>query len=114
MKCKHELEDGYVAVSLSGKLMGGPDFEKIHGEIKELVENGHKQFLFNFEKVSWINSTGVGIMVSCYHSITAAEGRMVICGANERVTNIYYVSQLDKVFETHASCDEAIAALTAG
>lgn len=112
MKCKHQLEDGYVAVSLSGKLTGGPAFEKIHGEIKELLEKGHKQFLFNFAKVDWINSTGVGIMVSCYHSITSLEGRMVICGANDRVTNVYYVSQLDKIFETYASCDEAITALS--
>ena len=112
MKFKRQMEDGYVGLVLSGKVMGGPDFEKFHGEIKDLVEQGHRKFLFDFKKVDWINSTGVGIIVSCYQSIRAVEGRLVICGANKRVKNIYYVSQLDKVFETYDGCDEAVAALT--
>jgi anti-sigma B factor antagonist len=112
MKYKRQLEDGYVALVLSGKVMGGPDFERFHGEVKDLVAENHRKFLFDFSKVDWINSTGVGIIVSCYQSIRAADGRLVICGANKRVKNIYYVSQLDKVFETYDDCAAAIAALT--
>lgn len=114
MKFKRQLEDGYVGLILTGKVMGGPDFEKFHNEVKELVEQGHRNFLFDFAKVDWINSTGVGIIVSCYQSIRAAAGRLVICGANKRVRNVYYVSQLDKVFETYDECSEAVAALKKG
>jgi anti-sigma B factor antagonist len=107
MKFKHEIEDGVVVLALSGKVMGGPDFEKFHGEIKNLIEDGHRYFLLDFSKVDWINSTGIGIMVSAFHSIKAAEGRMVICGANKRVRGIYYVSKLDKIFETFDDCAAA-------
>jgi anti-sigma B factor antagonist len=89
--------------------MGGPDFEKFHGEIKALIDAGHRNFLLDFGKVDWINSTGIGIMVSAFHSIKAAEGRMVICGANKRVRGIYYVSKLDSIFETYDDCGEARA-----
>jgi anti-sigma B factor antagonist len=107
MKYKYEIEDGLVILSLSGKVMGGPHFEKFHGQIKDLIAEDHKLFLFDFGKVDWINSTGIGIMVSAFHSIKAAEGRMVICGANKRVRGIYYVSKLDQIFDTFDECDEA-------
>jgi anti-sigma B factor antagonist len=112
MKFKHEIADGVVHMYLSGKVMGGPDFEKFHGAIKELLADGNTRFLLDFGKVDWINSTGIGIMVSAFHSIKAAEGRMVICGANKRVRGIYYVSKLDQIFETFDDCSEARKSLT--
>ena len=111
MKFKAKSEGDVTVMALSGNVMGGPDYEKFHGEIKELIEKGGRKFLIDFSKVSWINSTGLGIMVSAYHSIRAADGRMVICGANKRVRGIYYVSQLDKVFETFETAEEGLAAL---
>ena len=111
MKFKQEIDDGIVVLSLSGKIMGGPDFEKFHGEIKQLIADGHRLFLFDFSKVDWINSTGIGIMVSAFHSIKASDGRMVICGANKRVRSIYYVSKLDQIFETYDDCGRANAAI---
>ncbi|MFO7654700.1 MAG: STAS domain-containing protein [Candidatus Krumholzibacteriia bacterium] len=114
MRYKYESQGGdLVVLTLSGKVMGGPDFEKFHADVKNLVEEGHRRFLLDFSKVDWINSTGIGIMVSAFHSIKAAEGRMVICGANKRVRGIYYVSKLDQIFETFDSCDEAMRALQA-
>ena len=107
MKFKYEIEDGVVVLNLAGKIMGGPDFEKFHGQIKDLVGAGNKLFLLDFSKVDWINSTGIGIMVSAFHSIKAADGRMVICGANKRVRSIYYVSKLDQIFETYDDCGQA-------
>lgn len=111
MKFKQEIDDGVVVMSLAGKIMGGPDFQKFHGEIKTLIGGGERLFLFDFSKVDWINSTGIGIMVSCFHSIKAADGRMVICGANKRVRSIYYVSKLDQIFETYDACEQAMASL---
>jgi anti-sigma B factor antagonist len=105
------MEGDIVVMTLSGKVMGGPDYEKFHGEIKGLIEQDHRKFLFDFSGVNWINSTGIGIIVAVYHSIKAAEGRMVICGANKRVRSIYYVSQLDKIFESFETRDEALAAI---
>ena len=105
--------DGDIVIStLSGNIMGGPDYERFHGEVKDLIEQGRRQFLFDFGGVKWVNSTGVGIMVSVYTSLRSAEGRMVICKANERVRGTYYVSQLDNIFETFDTVEEGMKALT--
>jgi len=113
MKFKGKTEGDVLIMSLSGKIMGGPDFEKFHEQVKNMVAEGHRKFLFDMTGATWLNSTGMGIMVSAHISITGAEGRLVICGANKRIKGIYYVSQLDKVFETFDTVAEGMAALAA-
>lgn len=114
MRYKSKAEGDVLVMKMSGKIMGGPDFEKFHQHVKDLVAEGHRKFLIDMSGAVWLNSQGVGIMVSAYISITSAEGRMVICGANKRIRGIYYVSQLDKIFATYDTVDEGMAALAAG
>lgn len=111
MKAKFEREGDIVSVAMSGNIMGGPDFEAFHGEVKSYLEQGDRRFLFDFGGVKWINSTGVGIMVSVYLSIKNAEGRMVVCRPNERVRGTYFISQVSTLFETFDTLEEGRAAL---
>ena len=111
MKFKLKQEGDVVITSLSGNVMGGPDSDKFHAAIKEKLDAGSRKFLFDFSAVKWINSTGLGIIVSAHFSIGNAEGRLVICGSNKRVEGIYYVTQLEKIFETFETAEEGIAAL---
>lgn len=110
MKIKQNAKGDVMVLELSGKVMGGPDYEKFHNEIKGLIAEGHKKYLIDFSSVGWINSTGIGILVSIRQSICNAEGALKLCSLNDRSLSVFYVSQLDKVFETHAGCEEALAA----
>jgi len=108
-KIKQKPQGDVMVLALTGKIMGGPDYDKFHGEVKDLIAAGTRKFVLDFSGVDWINSTGIGILVGTFHSIKAADGRMAICSPNDRVLSIYYVSQLDKIFEVFASCEEAVA-----
>lgn len=114
MKYQFKTEDELTTVTLSGNVMGGPDYEPFHGHVKELIEGGARRFLFDFGGVKWINSTGVGIMVSAYTSVKSAEGRMVICRPNERVRGTYFISKLGDVFEMFETVEEGRKALAEG
>jgi len=94
MKIKQNPQDNVMVLELSGKIMGGPDFDKFKGEITDLVEGGYKNLILDMSGVPWINSTGLGILITGYHSIKAAEGTMKICNVKERVLSIFYISQL--------------------
>jgi anti-sigma B factor antagonist len=109
VKIKKNWKDDVMVLELSGKVMGGPDYEKFHSEIKGLLQEGVRRFVLDFSGVGWINSTGVGILVGAYQSIRNAEGVLKICSPNERVLSVYYISQLDKVFDLYESCEEALA-----
>ena len=109
MKIKQSLQGDVMVLKISGKIMGGPDHEKFQSEVKELVAEGHVDVLLNMSKVSWVNSTGLGILVSAFHTLKKNSGRLKICEVNERIDNILNVAQLKLVFETFDQCEEALA-----
>ena len=109
MKTNRNPQGKVMVLELSGKIMGGPDHDKFKGEIKQLIEEGYKDIVLDFAGVPWINSTGLGILISGYHSIKNAEGTMKICSVKERVLSIFYISQLENIFDVFETREEAIA-----
>ncbi len=109
MKIKQNPQDEVMVLELSGKIMGGPDFDKFKDEIAKVVEGGFKKVVLDLSGVPWINSTGLGILITGYHSIKAADGQLKICSVKERVLSIFYISQLENIFDVFETREEAIA-----
>ncbi len=109
MKIKQKARGDVMVLQLSGKIMGGEDNDLFHNEIKSLINDGYVDILLNMSKVSWINSTGLGILVSAYHTLKKNGGQMKICEVSDRIDNILNVTQLKLVFETYESEDKAMA-----
>ena len=109
MNIKQNLKGDVMVLNLSGKIMGGPDHDKFQGEIKELINDGHVDILLDMHKVNWVNSTGLGILVSAFHTLKKNGGRLKICKVSDRIDNILNVTQLKLVFETFEDCQEALA-----
>lgn len=100
MKIKHRNEGEVTVLELSGKIMGGDDFDLFKNTIDGLVEKGQVDVLLNMSKVKWINSTGLGLIVSAYSSLIKNGGRMKVCQVSDRIDNIFHVTQLELLFET--------------
>ncbi|MBC8425496.1 STAS domain-containing protein [bacterium] len=110
MRFKTSRQDDVTIVVVSGKIMGGPDRDKFHDEIKKLINEGNLKVLLDFDKVPWINSTGLGILISGYASLKQAGGRLMICNVNDRVLSLFYTAQLHDIFETHEDKTKALEA----
>ena len=109
MKTTRSPQGKIMVLEMSGKIMGGPDHDRFKEEIKALIEEGYKDVVLDFAGVPWINSTGLGILISGFHSLRAAEGTMKICAVKERVLSIFYISQLQNVFAVFPTRAEALA-----
>lgn len=109
MKIKQKAVGDVMVLQLSGKIMGGEDHEAFHSEIKTLIKEGYVDVLLNMSKVNWINSTGLGVLVSAYHTLKKNGGQMKICEVSDRIDNILNVTQLKLVFETYDSEEKALA-----
>ena len=108
MKLKRIPAEKAMVLEISGKIMGGPDHDRFKDEIKALVEEGHLHVVLDFSSVPWINSTGLGILISGYHSLRAADGSMKICNVTSRVMSIFYISQLENIFQVFPTREEAL------
>jgi len=100
MKIHREDSGGVTILRLNGKLMGGPDAEGFQKLVKELVEAGRKQVLVDMGKVSWVNSTGLGILISGYTTLRNAGGTLKLVGVNKRIDQIFMVTKLHTIFES--------------
>jgi anti-anti-sigma factor len=112
VKIKRRETGEVMILDLSGKIMGGDDFDLFRSTVDKLMEEGHVDILLNMKKVKWINSTGLGLLVSAYTSLVKNGGRMKIAEVSERIDNILHVTQLELIFETFTDEKEALATFT--
>jgi anti-sigma B factor antagonist len=112
LKIKQKAAGDVMALHLSGKIMGGEDHELFTTEIKSLINEGYVDILLCMSKVNWINSTGLGVLVSGFHTLKKNGGQMKICEVSDRIDNILNVTQLKLVFETYDSEEKALASFT--
>jgi anti-sigma B factor antagonist len=110
---QRELQ-GTVVLDLQGKLTGGPEAEQIRATFKELVNDGKKHIIVNLRKVDWINSTGLGILISGYTSVRKAGGDLVLCNVGDRIDSILYVTKLNLLFHAFESESDAAEYLKKG
>ena len=108
MKFTREEKDGTVILRLEGKLMGGPDAEAFNEVLRTLIHEGEKNFLVNLGGVKWVNSTGLGILISGYTTAKRAGGELKLLRVSERIETIFMVSKLYTVFESYDDEDQAI------
>ena len=106
---KQTIQDDVVVLTISGNLMGGDETKEVHEKVKSLLADGRKKFVIDLSKVKWLNSSGLGVLISCLTSVQNADGALKISGATEKVKSLFIMTKLITVFDAYPSVDEAIA-----
>jgi len=109
MKIKERERDGVVVLEVSGKIMGGPDSELFSTTLKSLVHEKKFRVLVDLGNVTWVNSTGLGILISGYSTMKRNSGEMKLVNVSDRIDSIFMVTKLYSVFDSFKTEDEAIA-----
>ena len=112
MKIKERKRDGVAILEMSGKLMGGPDAEAFDETLKTLIHEGCCNVIVSMEKVKWVNSTGLGILIAAYTSINDAGGHFKLANISDRIESILMVTKLSGIFEAYETEEEALASFS--
>lgn len=108
MKIERKSEGKHaVVLSLAGTIQGGPDAEHLQTAIRDLVAEGRPHVLLDLQGVTWISSTGLGILIGGHTSLRRAGGSLKIVNLTERVESLFAVTKLNLVFEVYS--DEVTA-----
>jgi anti-sigma B factor antagonist len=109
---KYSISEQYntVIITLKGNVMGGPAASGFHEEIKGLIEKGKTNVVGDLSKVKFMNSSGLGNMISALTSLRNAGGDFKICGASDRIESLLMVTKLITVFNHYKTLDEAVKA----
>jgi anti-sigma B factor antagonist len=102
-------EDGHTIIEVGGEIdvYTAP---RLRDKITELVGNGEYNLVIDMEKVDFLDSTGLGVLVGGLKRVRAHEGSLRLVCTQERILKIFRITGLTKVFPIHSSVDEAVAA----
>ncbi len=106
MKFTDTLEGELVIIEISGKIMGGEETTMFHGRIHEYIKLNKKNFLINLKKVEWMNSVGLGMLISALTTVRNAGGRLVLANI-DKIESILTITRLISVFDHYDSVAEA-------
>ncbi len=79
--------------------------------LKNAFEGGAKNILVDMGKVRFIDSSGLGVLVSGFKNSVAHKGRMALSGLQEQVRSMFELTRLHRVFDIYEERDQALAAL---
>jgi len=112
MKFDDFVESDIVVLDISGKIMGGEETTMFHGKIHEYISGNKKNFVVDMAKVDWMNSVGLGMLISALTTVKNAGGRLVLTNIT-KIESILTITRLISVFEHYDSRDAAIASFSA-
>ncbi len=109
MKLTDRTENGVVILQPKGKIMGGPDASLLHDKLREYLEADTKKVVIDLSEVDWMNSTGLGILISTFTTMRNHEGELKLANVTEKIQSLLTITKLGTVFESYNSVDEALA-----
>ncbi|RKX29383.1 MAG: anti-sigma factor antagonist [Candidatus Zixiibacteriota bacterium] len=112
MKFDDFVEGKVVILDVSGKIMGGDETTMFHGKIHEYITSNNKNIVVDLAKVDWMNSVGLGMLISALTTVKNAGGRLVLANIT-KIESILTITRLITVFEHYDSREEAIKSFAA-
>lgn len=83
--------------------------EKVKGEVEAKLKEGEvKNLIINLEKVTFIDSSGLGVIIAVYKKVSVSNGRMYIVGAQPNVKRILVLSGVSRLIPVCATEQEVI------
>ncbi len=112
MKLNDRVLEGVCILEPSGKIMGGPDATMLHEKLHECVDTGVKRVVVDLSKVDWVNSTGLGILISGLTTLRNHGGELKLANVTEKIQSLLTITKLVTVFETFDTVESAVKSFT--
>jgi anti-sigma B factor antagonist len=96
-----------TVVDVSGRITLGEGASALRDLLRDLNAKGDKKILLNLGEVSYIDSSGIGELVSAFTSVSNAGGTLKLLSLTKRVQDLLQITKLYTVFDVHD--DEAHA-----
>lgn len=99
-------------VDVAGRITLGEGSSALRDSLRDMVAKNHKKILLNLGEVSYIDSSGIGELVSGFTSVTNSGGQLKLLGLTKRVKDLLQITKLYTVFDVHEEESSAIRSFT--
>ena len=111
LKITNREIDGVNVLVLDGRVVFGEETSSVRDQIKTLLAAGKKKLVLNMEKVSFVDSTGLGMLVGVRQSAQTAGAQLRLSNVEARYSELLKMTQLWPLFDVSATEAEAIRAM---
>jgi len=108
MRIKTSEKYSAVVIDLKGNVIGGPDSEKFSKLLHDLLDEGKKHVVVNLGSVKFMNSSGLGMLISGFTTMKNGGGSLILANATEKINSLLVITKLITIFENFESVDEAV------
>jgi anti-sigma B factor antagonist len=95
-------------IDVSGRITLGEGSSTLRDALRGLVAQGQKKILLNLGEVSYIDSSGIGELVSGFTSVTNSGGELKLLNLTKRVKDLLQITKLYTVFDVHETEASAV------
>jgi anti-sigma B factor antagonist len=102
-----KTETDVVVMDIAGRLAAGETGLRFRGELQRYITEGSEKFLINLGKVSYIDSSGLGELITSHNSLRNRGGAVKLLNPTKRIRDLLQMTKLLGVFEIFE--DETVA-----
>ena len=99
MKVQTKIVDNHVNVAIEGDLIGDQNGVELLNVVEAEIAKGYSNIIVDFSEVRYMNSTGLGVLITLFAKVKREQGSLKVIGATEQIVRLFKITQLDKIFE---------------
>lgn len=96
-------------LDIRGSLVGDGDTDDLRAAVGDFLEQGIRRAVIDLHKVNYLNSTGIGAIISAHTTFRKNGGDLRLTGLSDNVQSLLVITRLIDVFEVYDTLQEAIA-----
>jgi len=108
MDISSKVENNVLILTIAGDLMGGPESIQFKKMIDETIAAEKIYVVVDMAQVQWMNSSGLGMLISALTSLRSSGGDLRLANLSERIRRPLEITRLDTVFQQFKSVSEAV------
>jgi len=110
LKTSNRQVDGITIVDCSGRITLGEGSVVLRDSVKDLLTKGQKKILLNLGDVNYIDSSGIGELVSAYTTVKNQGGELKLLNLTKKVHDLLQITKLYTVFDVRDDETSAVKA----
>ena len=112
MKASSRRVDGVTILDLSGRITLGEGSVVLRDQIRDLIGKGEKKLLLNLGDVTYIDSSGIGELVSAFTTVRNQGGELKLLNLTKKVHDLLQITKLYTVFDVKDDETSAVKAFS--
>jgi anti-sigma B factor antagonist len=108
MNLKTEQNGAVTMIMVREERLDAHNSDELKIEMNRLFESGTKDLIVDLKEVRFIDSSGLGVLVSGFKNASTRQGSIKLCGLQSQIKSMFELTRLHRVFDIYQTVDEAL------